>query len=119
MKDLFSYVPPTDETSPKYAELRAEEDYARLINPVGPLDPLIAYRDINHRTRVFHETIERLCPPSADRAAAQRCVRLARMLANEAVGERAAEEKKRLHGLALDQLLLARMQACASIALAE
>ena len=60
-----------------------------------------------------------MCPPSADLAAAVRCVRLARMFANNALvapGDcfEPADDRRQ----ALLQLKLARFQAKASIALA-
>lgn len=79
----------------------------------------------------FATVINEQCPESADKSAAIRCVRIARMAANEAVlqarkigpatTERQASDlaiaANQCGGLALQHLTLARYQASSSIAL--
>jgi hypothetical protein len=57
---LFSYHPPTPETLPKYAA-------------------------INQAAKNFAEVLLQNCPPSADRSAAIRLIRDARMTANASI----------------------------------
>lgn len=60
LAELFKYHPPTDETIPKFAA-------------------------INQAAKNFAEIVLQNCPPSADRSAAIRQIREARMTANAAV----------------------------------
>ena len=60
LAELFSYHPPTHETLPKFAA-------------------------INQAAKNFAEVILQNCPPSADRSAAIRQIREARMTANAAI----------------------------------
>jgi hypothetical protein len=60
LAELFKYHPPTPETLPKFAA-------------------------INQAAKNFAEIILQNCPPSADRSAAIRSIRDARMTANAAV----------------------------------
>lgn len=134
--DPFRYIPPTDETAPKYAAIRAATDEtAREISTLLQIDRVTgahawqgdhpghstksdAFDAINRVTRALYLAIQEHAPASADRSAAERCVRLARMAANEAI---AAENKPGsiASRIALEQLYLARWQACAAIALAS
>jgi hypothetical protein len=113
MMDPFRYVAPNETTAPKHAAVRAAATEATLL-PLHPgegcdLQGLFAH--INERVKAFYDAILEQAPASADRSAAERCCRLARMLAVD-VGH-----QHRLMSLARDQIMLARMQACAAIAL--
>jgi hypothetical protein len=123
MMDPFRYVAPNETTAPKHAAVRAAATEATLL-PLHPgegcdLQGLFAH--INERVKAFYDAILEQAPASADRSAAERCCRLARMLANEAVlmanVHSDLDEARRLMSLARDQIMLARMQACAAIAL--
>lgn len=72
----------------------------------------------NAATKLFSETINETVPDSADKAAAIRCVRLARLAANEGILE--ALEGRRVSArcfvdLASDELVKARWQAIAAL----
>jgi len=116
MRD-FTYIPPTPVTATKHAAIRAAWTAAAVVVGQMPNDdekPAIFAR-INDACKAFAEAIVEHAPPSADTAAAIRCVRLARMIANEAV--LSPTDGNRLRRLADDELLKARMQASAAIAL--
>lgn len=113
--DPFVYVAPNAVTGPWYAELSVEERRVRsALAGVG--GPAVDFELINKICKVFYDTVDKLCPASADKSAALRCVRLARMTANEMAkfGRTQALERD------LDTLLRhARFQASASIAMAQ
>jgi hypothetical protein len=132
--DLFGYQPPNDDTRPRHARVDAAADACvkvlreTLDSRIDP-DALMAsvvpkatgaqFAAITDVCRTLVEEMESVCPPSADLAAAVRCVRLARMFANNALvspGDclEPADDRRQ----ALLQLKLARFQAKASIALA-
>jgi hypothetical protein len=120
MIDPFAYIPPNEVTAPKHAAIRAAEVAARAaIQQIGGGSwqgdhaAQAAYTAINDACRDFYAVIQQHAPPSADRAAAERCVRLARMAANEAVTTPTPE----LLAQCADNLRAARWQACAAIAL--
>lgn len=73
---------------------------------------------IDAACRTLAQTIAELCPPSADRAAAERCVRLARALGSLAVAQPVAEQRAYLLRMAMDDLLRAEVQAEFAVALA-
>jgi len=123
--DPYRYIAPTPETARKHKAIRDAATEAALlplqVDEVRPLQALYAH--ISHRLRSLHEAIIEHAPASADRSAAERCCRLAWMLASEAVTTANVHgdigEGRRLMSLAHDQIMLARMQACAAIALAS
>jgi hypothetical protein len=127
MKDLFTYHPPKGDQPERYKAIRDAETDARLMPLPTPdtttEDARYLYSVVNWNTKAFADTIEALSPPSADRTTAIRCVRLARMLMNEAITwasvHRDLTEGRRLQALAMDELMKARMWACAAIALNE
>lgn len=133
--DPFVYIPPTEITAPKYAEIRDATNRAmdacrKAIEAAYLLacgdgtaeawQPL--FGSVGVATKELHDLIARTCPASADTSAALRCVRLARMAANEAItSERAynsADSRENLRRCG-DRLIEARWQACAAIALAQ
>lgn len=73
---------------------------------------------IDTACRTLAQTIAELCPPSADRAAAERCVRLARVLAADALMQPLVEQRAYLLRMAIDDLLRAEMQAVFSVTIA-
>lgn len=122
--DLFVYHPPTPETAPRYQVIAREfasccDVFGRVLTPFatpGRAPTPSDYEAVNAACKAFYAAIQKVCPPSADRAAAERCIRLARMKANEAMrpslpGQLIAES-------AFLELLNAKLQANASIALA-
>jgi hypothetical protein len=124
-QDPYSYVAPNENTIPRHkrireAQIEARTALAMAVFPTDLIAPKAAVRFglINDACKNFAVEISTVCPPSADRSAAERCVRLARMLANEAILGENFEEQDDLFKKAKEQLMLARMQACASIALA-
>ena len=120
--DPFEYRPPTEVTAPKYDAIRKAEDEAFwalhgvLVVAPDKRDKPRAYADITQACRAFYDAIREHAPASADRSAAERCVRLARMAANEVVALDHTHESRQAR-IALDQLVMARWQACAAIAL--
>ena len=129
MTDPFEYQPPNEGTAPKHAAIRAAEAEARAAihqqigggtwhgDHAGHYDAQMAYTAINDACRLFYAAILEHAPPSADRAAAERCVRLARMAANEAVTATPTAELLELRRQCVDNLRAARWQACAAVAL--
>ena len=133
--DTYQYVPPNAETSPRFAAVRAAEaecvialnvalrDHA---GPVGLFAPNVkpkatpeSFASVADACRAFAAVCATVAPRSADLAAAERCIRLARMLANEALGPVDRSRAAYLLGLARDELTKARMQTCAAVALAD
>lgn len=126
----YKYVAPTSKTAPKHKAIRDAATEAALL-PLTLDDGFAAHGDpsglpalyahISHKLCAFHEVIVENAPASADRSAAERCCRLARMLANEAVTAANVRhdlgEGRRLMSLANDQIMLARMQASVAVAL--
>jgi hypothetical protein len=118
--DVFSYQPPNDATAPRYERIVAAEAacgsaiFAALTVADGPIAG--RFRAVNDACKAFYAEIVAVCPASADRSAAERCVRLARMAANEALSKPGTADKSR--EIAKEQLLFARWQASAAVALA-
>jgi hypothetical protein len=124
MNDPYVYITPNELAVPKYKAIRAAYDRSCTIlaqvehhKEHGTKSNLGDYNLIGNGCRTFHEAILLHAPPSADRTAAERCCRLARILAKEAVNAHDRVEAKRFMVLAYDELLKAKMQACAAIAL--
>ena len=129
MLDPFRYIAPNETTAPKHAAIRASATAAHatceqvigggtwLGEHMGHYSKEAAFAAINTACQELYAAILTHAPASADRAAAERCCRLARMAANEAVNtdERWAvgENSRRCR----DNLIAARWQACAAIAL--
>jgi len=113
--DLYQYIPPNDATAPRYAAIRsaAAACEAAIAVPAG-------FPEVSNACRAFSAVCAAVAPRSADLAAAERCIRLARMLTNEALTAKTDPERHaHLLSLALDELTKARMQACAAVALAD
>lgn len=138
MIDPFAYRPPTPATTPRYAHLRALEAAAadtlrKAAGPVVEPNALMVgaaatatpadFAAVNAACKALYDGILAVCPASADRSAAERCVRLARMRANEAMvqarGRVDALTPARILEGAYEALRDARMQACAAVALAD
>jgi hypothetical protein len=125
--DPFVYQPPNERTWPKYAEIREAEQKAAnacmnaIYNITDSRAPAMStpdrFRLVNDGCRAFYEAITQHAPPSADTSAALRCVRLARMAANEAIHP--ASSRDDLFRVCTDNLRAARWQACAAVALGD
>ena len=130
----FTFHPPTEETKPKYAAIRAageaahvaiahvkagrawDGDVDTMVQPADKADyQRLAYAYVNQTCRAFAEAIDVNAPDSADKAAAIQCVRLARSCANEGVALGLADDAF-LWTQAQEQLRLARFQANSAIA---
>jgi hypothetical protein len=132
--DFFGYQPPNADTSPRHARIDAAADTAQkaitaaldgfidanalMTGAAGKPGPA-QYGMINNACRDLVAEMQAVCAPSADLSAAIRCVRLARMHANNALRVDAncfepAEDAKH----AQLQIKQARFQAKAAIALA-
>ena len=85
------------------------EDLAVGVQPLALIDTAC---------RTLAQTIAEHCPLSADRAAAERCVRLARVLGGQATMQPLAAQRAYMLCMATDDLLRAEMQAALSVALA-
>jgi len=78
----------------------------------------LAFEPVRQAFLAFATVINETCPESADKTAAIRCVRLARNAVNEWLCQaRRRTTSKHLLELAHDELMKARWQANASIAL--
>ena len=128
MSDPFRYIPPTDQTAPLHAAVTAAEracadTIGRILTGApwlgehsGHFVAADACDEICAACMAFFREIQRCAPPGADRDAAERCVRLARMHANS--GVRADGDALRdAHRRAMDNVISAGMQARAAIAL--
>jgi hypothetical protein len=135
--DVFQYIAPNADTLPRHKAIVSawqicHRAIADTIKPfvcfqslcIGAADkPKPAdYAAVNDACKAFYEVIQKVCPPSADRSAAERCVRLARMKANETMYPMhescTADLPGKLGEAALMELLSAKHQASASISLA-
>ena len=126
LDNWFTYHPPTADTAPKYAEIRATEQeavracIAAVTDPEGgPAAKRCAL--VNQATRCFVEVIDANAPDSADKTAAIRCVRLMRNAANEAVMLAASQSADPVQANTLFQVIVteawkARWQANSAIA---
>lgn len=120
LAEQFTYHPPTDETAPKYAAIREAAD--RCIEVIAG-NAEHSYDVINTVTRAFAEAIMEHAPRCADRTAAIRNVRLARMVANEVASY--VQQGRRMPDVIQDAMadkfsltiLEARWWACSAIAL--
>jgi hypothetical protein len=113
--DSYQYIAPNAETAPRHAAIRsaAFACAAELAVPAG-------FPQVSEACRAFAAVCAAVAPRSADLAAAERCIRLARMLTNEALAAKTDPERHaHLLRLALDEITKARMQACAAVALAD
>lgn len=131
--DLFGYQPPNDDTKPRFAHLDAVysstcdtfrvvvedrvDSNALMVGAVPP-PTSVEFNLITTACRTFVDAMKKACPPSADQTAAVRCVRLARMYANNALLQKDYFSPCMDYERALDQLKMAWFQAKASIALA-
>lgn len=88
--ELFAWHPPTDEQRPKYQQLqigfmavveRAKASFAEATYGVRADQDV--FDNFTKTVTAYAELIEELCPPSADRTAALRCLRLAHNAVND------------------------------------
>jgi len=135
----FTYHAPTEETAPKYAEIRAAEigmaDVLATLHAnvndrfgVGTMEKvsLAFYGRVNLEASGMVRVIDANAPDCADKTAAIRCVRLVRNAANEVTAALVAcQERGDLYSLdwfeavltiARAELFKARWQACSAIA---
>lgn len=87
----FTYHPPTEEQKPRYAAIR-EAELAAVVLPLALANFVLArggavpeHDAVNAAFRHCVEVIDAFTPDSADKSAAIRCVRLARMAMNEGI----------------------------------
>ena len=113
----FIYHPPTSETTPKFEAI--DEQYRLAVEvfvfalerrSTGTLDPGV-FEAVSRQLRAFVETIDEVCPSSADASAAVRCVRLARNGMNDILMNKQASLS-----FVYDQLIAAKFQANSAIA---
>jgi len=118
--DTFTYIAPNDDTAARHQRILSAqtECAASIVEDIDADDvpPRARFERISAACKRFHDELVAVCPPSADLSAAIRCVRLARMAANEAVA--VPHARSRCAHIAEEQLTLARWQACAAVALA-
>lgn len=118
----FSYHALTEETTPNYAAIRAAEfECHKLCGSMSMAEYTATaadYDTVNATLRTFAEVIDANAPDSADKAAAIRCVRLARNALNEHVASCLLSYPVHINMLAeaSRQLVLARFQANSAIA---
>lgn len=120
----FSYHGPDAETAPHYAAVRAAEAEAhgltlKLAMSTTIFTPALC-EEVSAATRAFAEVVDREAPDCADKAAAIRCIRLARNAMNEVIMVHAPDSGDHFlfQGLqrAREQLQQARWQANSAIA---
>lgn len=133
---LFTYHPPTPETQPKYAAIA--HGYKACLGIIREsLEGVAKSDDLQHHfneitgaCRGFADIINVMAPDSADKTAAIRCLRIARMAANETalvmgharadIPDEEAEalfvQIRQLAVLCENELVKARWQANAAIA---
>ena len=133
LDNWFTYHAPTDETSVKYGAIRLAEQEAHSLFAGLRSRLALAYGGINIDenqltiddcdkvnavTRTLAELIDANAPDSADKAAAIRCVRLARNGANEWIMSNVSGYPLHVDSLALAtaELVKARWQANSAIA---
>lgn len=120
LDNWFTYHAPTEETAPKYAAINAAKDL--FVNEVVAAMTteglaLDRFDKINKAARMYVETICLVVPDCVDRAAAIRCVRLARYAANEAIAQAGNEILgKHLAQVFAQNVLASRWQANSAIA---
>ena len=115
----FTYHPPTEITTPRYATIRVAEEEARyavtVSTPVDSADPNhVRHDNINDGLACFADIVDQLCPDGYDKDRAIVSIRRARMAANEAVVS--PKDAGRLTALALTALQEARWWANSAIA---
>ena len=84
----FRYHAPTEETAPKYKAIREAEERCWKSISQGVFENIgvpAIYNLINAECKAFAQVVDELCPEGDDKAAAIRCIRLARNAFNEAV----------------------------------
>lgn len=116
---LFTYHPPTEEKAPLYKRLSADFQEAQdVLEGIAPVrkHPQEVFAEVNEALKTFAASILEVCPPSADRSAAIRCVRLARNAANAHLHAGPNATGREIE-IAHQQLLMARWQSAAAIAL--
>lgn len=120
---LFIYHPPTDEQKVLYARLaKAHADTTdgllRVLSIAeGSEGPVTQkhYEEFTNTCENYYNVIMEVCPASADRTAAIRCLRLARNAVNDVL--RLSGDRSAYFSLAGIELIKCRYQANASIAL--
>jgi uncharacterized protein (DUF849 family) len=132
---MFTYVPPNEETTPKYKRIRLAESSVYWV--LADIDSILmpspgrptstrdeSFANITDACRTLAIAILEECPDCADRTAAFRCLRLARNAMNEftqlafiALEGHAPEPSNELLTIARMELQKARWQACSAIAL--
>jgi hypothetical protein len=134
----FTYWPPTEATAPRYAAIREAEQALHALfamlrargerwvaefsiqreHPGGRLT-VADCEEVNARTRAFAEVLDAQAPDGADKAAAYRCIRLARNAANEFIMACVTYQSPCADVLriAADEIVKARWQACSAVAL--
>jgi len=134
--DPFVFRPPTPVTAPRHERIRAAEDACwhrlwRTVHPftdsnvlcVGAMDRPQGkdFAEVNAAAQEFYGVIREVAPECVERASAELCVRLARMLCNEAMVSTSggADQPRTNLNEAQMELRKARMLACAAIALAD
>jgi len=122
--DLFVYIEPNADTTPRYQAVNAAyKDCAATVVSVlarSSYDPdpeVLAglASEIRDACKNFYGVVQKVCPPSADRSAAERCIRLTRMLAIHALYTKGYPPYAQFVEM---ELLGAKLQANASISLA-
>ncbi len=113
--DLYQYIPPNEATAPRHAAIRSA-----AVACAAEIAVPASFPAVSDACRAFSAVCAAVAPRSADLAAAERCIRLARMLANEALAAKNDDVRHaHLLRLAFDEITKARMQACAAVALAD
>lgn len=115
----FRYHAPTEETAPKYKAIREAEERCWKSISQGVFENIgvpAIYSLINAECKAFAQVVDDLCPESDDKAAAIRCIRIARNAFNEAVSVARTKEVAWLWTLGEQELVKARWQANSAIA---
>jgi hypothetical protein len=116
----FGFHPPTEVTKPIFDALDAAAEVCRLsvqdaTFPSAEVPKAARFAAVAVSVQTFAQAINKAAPESADKTAAIRCLRLARMAANRAINAKgAAGDRVALR--ALDEIDGAHWNASAAVA---
>ncbi len=119
-KNDWTYHPPTEVTGPKYAAIRAAaEAVEALATKCLASDTQVSFDEVNEAVYAYAQVVDREAPDSANKTAAIRCCQLARNALNESL---VMKQRKQYYvpviEIARGEIVKARWQACAAVALA-
>lgn len=117
--DVFAYRPPNDINRPLFALINRTEQEALLVLTAAALDDDTTFDLITRVARRLWQVIDVSCPHTEDKNRALTAVRLFRMRANDLIKNPPKDDaSSRYRSQSVtEQLVDARMWACAAVAL--